>query len=302
MMIGGPEKQRDYLAIAKQVVVVLFGLYVLTSIWQERHSAGIFNSRQQPPRPMNGQPQPPSQSGGHGQKFQFTRTEDVCTADGNEFVGGGEAKCISDAQLQQVSFNGPVTGELTRAFVMLPPNYDASRPEPYPVVLGLHPANKERDASRFFGQMRWRVEAMYCSMLDSTRGAGGGSDFIAVFPDGGDRCWVNSLDGKTSMSEDNVIQDVIPHVLSNFNTVQGGMTCFGVSMGGYGCLLFGLKYPQVSAFVLTHPFVRCPLSDLFGTVMGVCEKCMCVCVGTAGWCGGTDGKSSCCCCRAAALA
>jgi S-formylglutathione hydrolase FrmB len=72
---------------------------------------------------------------------------------------------------------------------------------------------------------------------------------------------VNSPKGK---QEDHIIKELIPAIDNNYRTIalRGSRAIAGLSMGGYGSLLLGLKYPQL--FTLAGSFsgaVAVPQSD-----------------------------------------
>jgi S-formylglutathione hydrolase FrmB len=220
------------LELAKKGIFVLFALYVAQNILIEtaKGHAGK-ESRDQG-------------SHGSGGKFHFTRKEDKCTLHDTNPIGPPEDHCSVDAfTFEEQTFVGGSTGDKIETFVVLPNNYDRNRAKPYPVLYSLHPAEKESSNGlrSFFQLMRWRLDASMCTMLQLTTN----EEYVVVYPSGGDKCYVNSKDGKTSMAEDNVVKDLVPWVQQNYNVAKHDNTCFGMSMGAYGCILFGLKYPDV---------------------------------------------------------
>ncbi|CAI7673642.1 unnamed protein product [Penicillium bialowiezense] len=58
--------------------------------------------------------------------------------------------------------------------------------------------------------------------------------------------YVNSKDGQRPV-EDVIINDLIPHIDTNFHTISSkfGRGIEGFSMGGYGALHLGFKYPEI---------------------------------------------------------
>jgi S-formylglutathione hydrolase FrmB len=72
-------------------------------------------------------------------------------------------------------------------------------------------------------------------------------EMIIVYPNGlPDGMWVNSKDGRTPI-ETIVIQELIPHIDRMFRTQanRSGRVIEGHSMGGYGALRLGMKYPDL---------------------------------------------------------
>jgi enterochelin esterase-like enzyme len=177
-------------------------------------------------------------------------TCDAGRSDDHPLLPAPDDECDVAARftLEQKRFTGHSTGSAVEAFVLLPVGYDASRAEPYPVIYSLHPAEKDTSKGNgvdFFQVMRWRLEATMCGFFRMNT-----DDYIYVYPRGGDACYVNSMDGVTSMAEDVVVKDVVAHVTQNYNAAVKGNVCFGMSMGAYGCLLFGLRYPEVGGPVV----------------------------------------------------
>jgi len=69
--------------------------------------------------------------------------------------------------------------------------------------------------------------------------------FITVFPDGGDGWYTDSETVKSDRYEGYLVLDLIPFIDSTFKTVatKEGRGVAGLSMGGYGAIKYGLKYP-----------------------------------------------------------
>ena len=79
-------------------------------------------------------------------------------------------------------------------------------------------------------------------------------DFVIIMPEGNDGFYTNAENVPADRYEDYVIKDLIPEVEKDFRvrTDRGGRVIAGLSMGGYGALKFGLKYPD--KFVLAGSF------------------------------------------------
>lgn len=73
-----------------------------------------------------------------------------------------------------------------------------------------------------------------------------GSNFLIVMPDGGDNWYTDSV-GKY---ESYLIQDLLPAIEESFgaSTERTGRAMAGNSMGGYGALKLGLRYPDLFGF------------------------------------------------------
>jgi putative tributyrin esterase len=73
---------------------------------------------------------------------------------------------------------------------------------------------------------------------------------IVVMPEGNNSWYVNGAAGTNDKYESYVLQELMPDVDKRFRTIQSryGRAIAGLSMGGYGAIKFGLKYPATFAF------------------------------------------------------
>jgi putative tributyrin esterase len=82
-------------------------------------------------------------------------------------------------------------------------------------------------------------------------------DMIVVMPDVGNSWYVNwaeNLEGQKNNWEDYIIKDVIGHVDKNYKTIakREGRAINGLSMGGYGAFVIGLRHPEMFCSVGSH--------------------------------------------------
>lgn len=72
---------------------------------------------------------------------------------------------------------------------------------------------------------------------------------ILVLPEGDNGWYTDSANVSTDKYESYILQELIPDVDQRFRTITGykGRGVAGLSMGGYGALKFGLKYPDTFA-------------------------------------------------------
>lgn len=78
---------------------------------------------------------------------------------------------------------------------------------------------------------------------------------LIVLPDGGTSRYLNLNAGGRygqQRNEDHIMQDVIGHVRRMFNVTAGPWGIGGLSMGGYGAMRLGLKYPEVFGSIWAH--------------------------------------------------
>ena len=80
---------------------------------------------------------------------------------------------------------------------------------------------------------------------------------IIVMPDAGNSWYVNfaqSEGGQKNDWEDHIVVDVIGHVDANYRTIarREGRAINGLSMGGYGGLMLGLRHPDLFVSIGSH--------------------------------------------------
>ncbi len=78
-----------------------------------------------------------------------------------------------------------------------------------------------------------------------------GYPLMIVMPDGGRNWYTNAVEGGVGAYEDDLLKDVIGLVEKNFpvKADRAGRALGGLSMGGFGALKIGLKYPKMFASV-----------------------------------------------------
>ncbi len=137
--------------------------------------------------------------------------------------------------------------------IYLPPTYKTSKTRRYPVIYWLHGG---------FGNARegaWAVERM-----DKAIKAGLMPETIVVLAQALPVGWyVNSKDGKRPV-EDVIIRNLIPHIDATYRTLnrREARGIEGMSMGGYGALHLGMKYPNLfGAISSVAPSILRNLSD-----------------------------------------
>lgn len=102
-------------------------------------------------------------------------------------------------------------------------------------------------------------------------------NFIIVTMEGGDGWYTDSATVSSDKYESYIIEELIPEIEKNFRTLANRNNRFiaGLSMGGYGAIKFGLKYPDKFAFVgsfsgaLDAPFRGQEYKNLRTSVMSV---------------------------------
>jgi putative tributyrin esterase len=78
-----------------------------------------------------------------------------------------------------------------------------------------------------------------------------GLDFIVVTPEGGDGWYTDSATVPNDKYENYIVKELIPEIDKSFPTIadRDHRMIAGLSMGGYGAIKFGLKYPELFSLV-----------------------------------------------------
>lgn len=124
--------------------------------------------------------------------------------------------------------------------IILPARYETEgSSERFPVVYLLHGLSGHFD--------NWTNKTRIAQLSES-------ANFIIVTPEGGDGWYTDSVSKADGKWESYIVQELMPEVDKKFRTlaVRDKRAIAGLSMGGFGALKFGLKYPD--KFVLVGSF------------------------------------------------
>src|SRR5688500_15195595 len=131
-----------------------------------------------------------------------------------------------------------------------------AREMPYRVVL---PAGYENSNEKTFYPVVYLLHGLtghYDNWTDRTKLAEYAAkyNFIIVTPEGGDGWYTDSVTVPADKYESYIIKELIPEIDKKFRTLTdcNRLAIAGLSMGGYGAIKFGLKYPE--KFVLVGSF------------------------------------------------
>ncbi len=118
--------------------------------------------------------------------------------------------------------------------VVLPPQYNADSAARFPVVYLLHGLTGHFD--------NWTEKTAVGTLADGV---------IIVTPEGGDGWYTDSATVTNDKYESYVVTELIPEIDRKFRTAGGreNRAIAGLSMGGYGAIKFGLKYPHLFSLV-----------------------------------------------------
>ena len=147
----------------------------------------------------------------------------------------GSAQRGARPTVETVQFHSPLVGKTLPYNVVLPGDYRASRVTRYPVLYLLH-----------------GLTGHYSDWLTRSNVADYASKYriIIVMPEGNDGWYTDSATVASDKYESYFIRELLPDVQTRYRTIESryGRGVAGLSMGGYGALKFGLKYPATFAF------------------------------------------------------
>lgn len=150
----------------------------------------------------------------------------------NDLFGTGETD-----RFYEDSFYSDAVGDEVKYLISLPESYFETE-RYYPTVYLMHQINSDHTS--------YRGDAVN-EILDAGAKAGIFDEMIVVIPNSTETSWWS---GKW---EDMVIEDLIPYIDENFRTIKDAryrMTA-GCSMGGYGSMAIGLRYPDYFSGVVS---------------------------------------------------
>jgi putative tributyrin esterase len=137
-------------------------------------------------------------------------------------------------RFEVVQFKSNLIGKTLPYGVVLPPRYGliTSRGIRYPVLYLLHGWSGNYDS--------WAKETALTQYAAEYQ-------MIIITPEGGNGWYTDSATVPSDQYEAYVIRELIADVDNRFRTIadRRGRSIAGVSMGGYGALKFGFKYPEM---------------------------------------------------------
>ena len=127
-----------------------------------------------------------------------------------------------------------------------------AREMPYRVILPAAYANKPNDRFRAIYLLHG-LFGRFDNWTDKTQIAEYAADhnFIIITPEGGDGWYTDSATVPNDKYESYIVKELIPEIDKKFHTVpdREHRAIAGLSMGGYGAIKFGLKYPEMFSLV-----------------------------------------------------
>ena len=136
-----------------------------------------------------------------------------------------------------------IMGKPVNYVIYLPPGYETSS-RSYPIVYLLHGYTDDHTGWLQFGEIN--------RYADKAISEGTIPPMIIAMPDADSSFYVNSFDGKVKY-EDFFFREFIPAIEKNYRvkTEKRYRGIAGLSMGGYGAMLYALKHPDM--FAATAP-------------------------------------------------
>ena len=134
------------------------------------------------------------------------------------------------------TFQSQAVGGKVSYLIYLPLQYESSKERRFPVVYWLHGGGgTQRDCWKFLEQVKPAMAKGLCPSM------------IVVGVNGiASSSYSDSRDGELPF-ESVIIKDLIPHIDATYRTISDrkGRALEGFSMGGFGTLHLGLKYPEM---------------------------------------------------------
>jgi len=153
--------------------------------------------------------------------------------------------------IEQKTVRSSILGKDVKYTIYLPADYDYSD-RTYPVVYLLHGFTDDNTGWLQFGEINRYADK---AIADGTI-----PPMIIVMPNGDSSFYINSYDGKEKY-EDFFVREFMPTIEKNYK-IKGEKKYRGVaglSMGGYGSLIYGMKHPDL--FAAIAPLSAAVLSD-----------------------------------------
>lgn len=142
------------------------------------------------------------------------------------------------AEVTSLKFNSPLMGREMPYRLILPPDYKAKPEQRYATVYLLHGLGGN--------YQNWNALTRLAEYALK-------HSFIIVIAEGGNGWYTDSLTVPNDKYESYIVKDLIPEIDKTYRTIpdRNNRIIAGLSMGGYGSLKFGLKYPEMFSLVGT---------------------------------------------------
>ncbi len=144
----------------------------------------------------------------------------------------------SATEVRELKLDSKLMGREMPYRIILPSGYDekVNSAVRYPVVYLLH-----------------GLTGNYANWTDKTKVVdyAKGHNFIIVTPHGANGWYTDSVTVANDKFESYIVKELIPEIDAKYRTIadRNNRMIAGLSMGGYGSIKFGLKYPEMFSFV-----------------------------------------------------
>ena len=138
--------------------------------------------------------------------------------------------------MESLTFQSKKLGKEVAYSIYLPSDYQTSNRK-YPVLYLLHGYTDN--------EINWIQSGKMKEITDKTITNGDATEMIIVMPNAWDTWYVNQYDGKAPY-EDMFFEELIPYIEKTYKarTTKEYRAIAGLSMGGYGSLLYSLHHPE----------------------------------------------------------
>ena len=175
--------------------------------------------------------------------------------------------------IESLSIQSKILGKAVKYSIYLPADYETSQRH-YPTLYLLHGYSDDETGWAQFGEVQ--------KITNETIAKGDATQMIIAMPDAGVSWYINDAAGKVPF-EDFFVKEFIPYIDSMYKTrnKKEYRAVAGLSMGGYGSLIYGIKHPELFAAcaplsaavwnddhiagMSTSDWTNYKFNDLFGT-------------------------------------
>ena len=141
--------------------------------------------------------------------------------------------------IESLSIQSKILGKAVKYSIYLPADYETSQRH-YPTLYLLHGYSDDETGWTQFGEVQ--------KITNETIAKGDATQMIIAMPDAGVSWYINDAAGKVPF-EDFFVKEFIPYIDSVYKTrnKKEYRAVAGLSMGGYGSLIYGMKHPDLFA-------------------------------------------------------
>lgn len=141
--------------------------------------------------------------------------------------------------IESLSLQSKILGKAVKYSIYLPADYEVAQRR-YPTLYLLHGYSDDETGWTQFGEVQ--------KIANEAIAKGDATQMIIAMPDAGVSWYINDAAGKVQF-EDFFVKEFIPFIDSVYKTrnKKEYRAVAGLSMGGYGSLIYGMKHPELFA-------------------------------------------------------